>query len=599
MSDAITIQLDRPIWFRGAALDRGARLAVSLTEWETVSYAAHRVAADAPPPARRIPLGAMTGIPKLIHFVWTGAAELPEWGRRHMDAFARLNPGYAIKLHGDAALAPQYRAAWERFPLPVQRADLIRYSVLEREGGWYFDLDFLPFRPLDEAEHAWQLDGARLAVARQHGHRSGDAAPYANAPLACAPGLPLWGAVAEYVVAAITGNRCALGPLLVNRLVEDHPDNCAIMGWPWWFPSSIEDAPARYAAASRRPERARHFAPETGGQLPYAMHCWADAGTPMPAPRATNRVWILHDPAGPELGAEAHAARWPDSHPMSAAREGLAAAGYEVLAAAPPQVNSAYPFFPDGAPEALLVWNGLRPPHQSRVTAAEAAGVPVWRIEHGFLDRRRYVQCDCRGILHWASWAADWNGPPPPAAAARLAAAWPAPLLPPVARTAGPILVVGQMDGDTQMMDSPVREQAELLAAVAAALPPAVAAAEYRPHPRGHALGHYPLPLAPAGEPLADALARCRFVVTINSNTIVEATALGVPCLAFGPSTAITAGVARQATVETLADDLAAMYRGWTPAPDAARNYLLHLACRQYSTVELRDPNFWRERIGA
>src|SRR3990167_2652504 len=139
--------------------------------------------ARAPPrpdrPRHRHPAHLVRGrmIPRLIHFVWTGKKPLPEWGRRHMAEFARLNPGYEVRLHGDEALAPDYAYLAGQCTDPAQVADLIRYSVLEREGGWYFDLDFLPFRPLAEAEAAWGITGDKLALARIRGHRSGEIAP--------------------------------------------------------------------------------------------------------------------------------------------------------------------------------------------------------------------------------------------------------------------------------------------------------------------------------------------------------------------------------------------------------------------------------------
>jgi hypothetical protein len=31
--------------------------------------------------------------------------------------------------------------------------------VFNEHGGWYFDTDFWPFRPLDDIERAFMLDG--------------------------------------------------------------------------------------------------------------------------------------------------------------------------------------------------------------------------------------------------------------------------------------------------------------------------------------------------------------------------------------------------------------------------------------------------------
>jgi hypothetical protein len=99
---------------------------------------------------------------------------------------------------------------------------------------------------------------------------------------------------------------------------------------------------------------------------------------------------------------------------------------------------------------------------------------------------------------------------------------------------------------------------------------------------------------------LTAALAGAALVVTINSNSIVEALAAGVPCLAFGPHTAIMAGVCARATVATIREDLArAMSGANTPPLADVRRYLDHLACHQYSLLELADADFWRARIGS
>ncbi len=546
-------------------------------------------------------------LPRLIHFVWTGPRPLPEWGKRHMAEFARLNPGYEVRLHGDEAMATQYAYLAPQCTDPAQVADLIRYSVLEREGGWYFDLDFLPFRPLTEAEAAWGITGEKLTLTRIRGHRSGEAAPYANGILACAPGLPVWRALAQHLTAqAVAGvrqeGRCVFGPLAMNWLVQEHASDLLIMDAPFWFPSAIDAAAADLAAVRADPGWARMMCAATGGQLPYAMHLWAGAGVPIgdvesAPPRRP--VLLMADAEGPELGHAAAADRWPDGHPLAAAREGLTAAGFDVVCRGAGHVGRWPRLVPGGIPRAAVVWNGRQMPTSKRVADLEVHGIPVWRIEHGFMDRRRWVQCDRRGILHWASWARDWNGTLPADAEARFDAAWGRPIVPMRARDSGPVLVIGQVTGDTQLQGAPLEGPAPLEQLVAREMP-AGADVRFRDHPKAwdqRPESTWSLPHSARTENLCAALEGCRFVVTINSNAIVEATALGVPCLAFGPSTAIAAGVARQATVETLSDDLAAMYRGWCPDVATARRYLLHLACRQYSCAELRSPAYWQERI--
>src|SRR5437868_13114517 len=45
---------------------------------------------------------------------------------------------------------PEYRSAFDAFKKPIQRMDFFRYLAIFRLGGFYFDLDVLLSRPLDD-----------------------------------------------------------------------------------------------------------------------------------------------------------------------------------------------------------------------------------------------------------------------------------------------------------------------------------------------------------------------------------------------------------------------------------------------------------------
>ena len=92
------------------------------------------------------------------------------------------------------------------------------------------------------------------------------------------------------------------------------------------------------------------------------------------------------------------------------------------------------------------------------------------------------------------------------------------------------------------------------------------------------------------GTSLREDLKGAAFVITINSNSIVECLERGIPVLAFGPSLAINARAVRKCTVATLASDIRAMRAGWTANDDAVRRYLEWLASRQFSVDELSNP---------
>jgi hypothetical protein len=101
-------------------------------------------------------------IPKIIHLVWLG-----EMVSQVQDAeadYRRLNPAYRVVVHtDDTDLNQAYRNTYDTYaPLPQLRSDLIRWSVLEKYGGWYFDIDIVPLVDLTTIERQLGLDGERM-----------------------------------------------------------------------------------------------------------------------------------------------------------------------------------------------------------------------------------------------------------------------------------------------------------------------------------------------------------------------------------------------------------------------------------------------------
>jgi len=291
---------------------------------------------------------------------------------------------------------------------------------------------------------------------------------------------------------------------------------------------------------------------------------------------------------------------------------GLAARGYRVETV--PHSADALDHC-TGFPEVVVVWNALREPQASVVAHARRIGARVLVMEHGFWQRNRYVQVDTVGTQHRASWARRLREPAPTEGAERLARFYPDGFVPVRARKKGYVLVLGQVPRDSQLWDSEIQGPLPLQRAVKAALPTGVPVC-FRPHPQ---CSNVRLPAhkrilptladdpseaqayrtSKAGTGLAAALANARFVVTINSTAGNEALAIGVPVLAFGPALYTMAGVARQATVKTLKEDLAAMLNGWMPEKAAVENYLRWLAARQWTAEELSRGDALRDMVPA
>ncbi len=530
-------------------------------------------------------------IPKLLHFIWIGPP-MPEWARANIEAFRALNPDHEITVHDASILLPKYRRRFDECRHLESQADLLRYSALQRFGGWYFDTDFVPFRPLADIERAYDLDGERLFLSRQ-AHMRNRANTIANGVMACAADSPVWPAIDGFIVKVPPRVVTIYGPRMMVALTAKHPELFTLATPEWFFP-----APAGRAGwLAQIPEAATRYTPATGGQKPFAMHLWAAGKRSY---QVRNNAWKTL-PGGPRRATLVATERMyleQKERPFRGVAEGLNACGYSVdvrLDSDPDLTVLA---------DLIVVWNGLKTSSLKVRHEALEARIPCFQMEHGFWERRRYNQIDHQGILHWASWRHLLKGPAPAEGAERVARFYPEGLRPVQARPEGYILVLGQLAGDSQMLDSEISGPRPLQRLVARALQPGTQIF-FRPHPL--AVGqpsrrHMTLPVLnqpddrPAyrrtqhGDGLASALVGCRFVICINSNSINEALPLGVPCLAFGPCLGIEAGVVHPTSKATLKADIEAMLEGWCPPQEAVENYLHWLACRQWTGEELADP---------
>lgn len=283
---------------------------------------------------------------------------------------------------------------------------------------------------------------------------------------------------------------------------------------------------------------------------------------------------------GRRIGVIAGGTQWRDrgrvlGMPHRHVVEGLRRIGAEPVVVSPGQ----WPLF-DRPVEAVLVWNGLKGRTAEYVQRFRDEGTLVFAMEHGWFDRRRHVQVDAAGFSHAASWATAerLSRPAPPEGRGRFVTAWGREPLP-VAARGGYVLVLLQVPADAQLRDSEIRTPDELVRAAGAA-----GDIRIRPHPQHPWDG----PSAIGGT-LAEAVAGAAFCVTINSTAGVEALAMGCPVLCLGPSVYGVAGAAGQTTVADMPEGIGDMRDGWCPEPDAVKNFLFHLACRQWSLTELAD----------
>ena len=75
---------------------------------------------------------------------------------------------------------PEYLSLWNAFPLPIQRADFVRYCILYKYGGIYVDCDIHPLRSLNDLFQkdyffvTWHNDTKKLPYNAVMGSQKGE-----------------------------------------------------------------------------------------------------------------------------------------------------------------------------------------------------------------------------------------------------------------------------------------------------------------------------------------------------------------------------------------------------------------------------------------
>lgn len=96
-------------------------------------------------------------IPKTIHFIWVGNTQIPIENLNYIDKFKKIYFDYTIKVWNDNDInnnniIPNFLFEYYHnndFPQAF-KADIVRYLLIQRYGGLYFDVDFYPIKRLSD-----------------------------------------------------------------------------------------------------------------------------------------------------------------------------------------------------------------------------------------------------------------------------------------------------------------------------------------------------------------------------------------------------------------------------------------------------------------
>lgn len=231
-------------WF-----EAGCRVEVEVAPGSALPPIAPRLRESSPPP-RRLRRARMR-IPRVLHRVWVGSAELPPAHVAFGRAFERLHPHWELRLWREADLAElgitddEQRRARSR----SETSNLARFEALSRFGGVYFDTDVEPRKPLDDL-----LPGVEAFAALELPGRAG------TAVIGAVPGHRAFERAARLSHLTLglglhSGDTS--GPYLMSLILEQEPE-VTIFGAETFYPYHWEE-----------PERAGEPFPHS-----YAVHHW-------------------------------------------------------------------------------------------------------------------------------------------------------------------------------------------------------------------------------------------------------------------------------------------------------------------------------------
>jgi mannosyltransferase OCH1-like enzyme len=90
-------------------------------------------------------------IPKKLHMIWVGENKEPDYVSNNYNKWKLLMPDWEIKLWTNNDITSDY------FPIDliekcikgVQKADIMRYFIINKFGGVYMDCDVTPYKSLE------------------------------------------------------------------------------------------------------------------------------------------------------------------------------------------------------------------------------------------------------------------------------------------------------------------------------------------------------------------------------------------------------------------------------------------------------------------
>ncbi|MDD5394916.1 MAG: FkbM family methyltransferase [Thiothrix sp.] len=133
-------------------------------------------------------VGGYWNIPRIMNYIWLGG-ELPEFAKANIAEFKALNPDFEVRMCGESDLDPMFAEAYKKIGsvgrVQASRSDLIRLSVLNKDGGWFNDCDIWPLVSIKEMCAEMELPNGKMPLFVRHDNELA-----ANGFLGCRRGDP-------------------------------------------------------------------------------------------------------------------------------------------------------------------------------------------------------------------------------------------------------------------------------------------------------------------------------------------------------------------------------------------------------------------------
>jgi len=196
----------------------------------------------------------MLRIPKIIHQTWKDE-NLPKAFQLLSETWRKMLPGWEYWLWTDEmnrefvrTYYPDFLEKYDAYPKNIQRADAIRYLLLQTYGGLYVDLDFECLEP----EFVTLLEDADFVAGKEpyaHARRYGLEYIICNALMASVPNHPFL----EYVIQRMMNHSrgwnvrhggdilSSTGPFLLTDAYNEYPqkDNVRIIEPKYLYPICV------------------------------------------------------------------------------------------------------------------------------------------------------------------------------------------------------------------------------------------------------------------------------------------------------------------------------------------------------------------------